>query len=88
MLILIPLSSLVGQATFFSNITQHDEYLPVTIDIMAAKGCDGMIVQLAQDLVAAGILKAPLTGGTIYGGDILMKRAAESKGLEGLRYLG
>jgi hypothetical protein len=65
----------------------HEEALPVTIDIIAAKGCDLMIAQLAQDLVRAGIISVPLTGGTIYGGDILLKREAEMKGME-MRYIG
>jgi hypothetical protein len=34
----------------------------VGVDIMAAKGCDGMIFALAQQLLAAGILKMPATG--------------------------
>ncbi|KAL9113349.1 MAG: hypothetical protein Q9227_002390 [Pyrenula ochraceoflavens] len=64
----------LGQATFFSNITNHDEYLPVTVDVIAATGCDGMIAQLAQDLQNAGILPSIQTGQTIQGGDILFKR--------------
>lgn len=65
----------------------HMEFLPVTVDIIAAKGCDLMIAQLAQDLVTAGIISVPLAGGTIYGGDILLKREAEQNGLE-MRYVG
>jgi hypothetical protein len=38
-----------------------EEYLPVTIDIIAAKGCDGMIFALAEALTTAGILKVPKT---------------------------
>ena len=76
----------IGQAPFFSNVTMHEEYLPVTVDILAAKGCDGLIVKLAQDLVEAGILPVPETGGTIYGGDILMKREAERRGVK-MRYV-
>lgn len=72
---------LVGQANYFANTTMHTEALPVTVDIIAAKGCDLMIAQLAQDLVTAGIISVPLTGGTIYGGDILLKREAEQIGL-------
>lgn len=64
----------------------HKEVLPVTVDIIAAKGCDLMIAQLAQDLVTAGIISVPLTGGTIHGGDILLKRA-ERNGL-GMQYVG
>lgn len=65
----------------------HEEALPVTVDIIAAKGCDLMIAKLAQDLVTAGIISVPLTGGTIYGGDILLKREAGLKGLD-MRYVG
>ena len=65
----------------------HEEALPVTVDIIAAKGCDLMIAKLAQDLVTAGIISVPLTGGTIYGGDILLRREAELKGLD-MRYVG
>jgi hypothetical protein len=45
------------------------------------------IAQLAQDLATAGIISVPLTGGTIYGGDILLKREAEQSGLR-MRYIG
>ncbi len=33
----------VGQASYQSTITNHTEVLPVTVDLMAAKGCDGMV---------------------------------------------
>lgn len=52
----------VGQGSYNSTITLHEETLPVGVDIMAAKGCDGMIFALAQQLLAAGILKMPATG--------------------------
>lgn len=41
---------------------------------LAAKGCDGLIFQLAEDLVAAGILKVSQAGQTIAGGEILLRR--------------
>lgn len=47
---------------------------------MAAKGCDGIIAKLANDLVTAGILNSTVqTGQTIYGGDILFKREADEQ---------
>ena len=52
----------------------HEEVLPVTVDIVAAKGCDGLIFNLVQDLVKAGIIEVPLTGQTIEGREILMRR--------------
>lgn len=65
----------VGSARYFSNITLHDEYLPVTVDIMAARGCDGMILGLVQDLVQEGILKPSLAGrSNTDGGEILLRR--------------
>ncbi|KAK1958712.1 amidase signature enzyme [Colletotrichum sublineola] len=56
-----------------SAVTNHTEMLPVAVDIMAARGCDGLLVRLAQDLVAAGLLKVPEAGGTLAGGEILMR---------------
>lgn len=62
----------IGQANGYSSITQHGEYFPVTVDVLAAKGCDGLLVKLAQDLTKAGIISVPDVGQTIYGGNILM----------------
>ena len=42
--------------------------------VIAAKGCDGMIFQLIEDLQAAGIVSATQAGQTIYGGEVLLKR--------------
>ncbi|KAL8712010.1 MAG: hypothetical protein Q9220_003706 [cf. Caloplaca sp. 1 TL-2023] len=64
----------VGQAAYNSSITGHVEVLPVTVDLIAARGCDGMLINLIQDLTAAGILQDSQTGQTIKGGEILLKR--------------
>ncbi|KAJ7224571.1 amidase signature domain-containing protein [Mycena pura] len=77
----------IGQVSAFSNITGHDESFPLAIHVVAARGCDGLLARLAKDLVAKGILRVPEVGGTITGGDILMKRKAEEKGLK-TRYVG
>ncbi len=78
----------LGQAASYSPITNHSEFLPVTVDILAAKGCDGLLVKLAQDLALAGLLALPRVGGTITGGDILMKKRAENLGIDKIRYVG
>jgi hypothetical protein len=77
----------LGQVSANSSITGHEEWFPVAVDILAAKGCDGLLVRLAKDLAAAGILPVPEVGASITGGDILMKRMAEEKGLR-VRYIG
>lgn len=61
----------VGEIEAYSTITQHQEKFPVAIDVLAAKGCDGLLVRLAQDLLEAGIISAPLSGGTLTGGSVL-----------------
>jgi hypothetical protein len=77
----------LGQVSANSSITGHEEWFPVAVDILAAKGCDGLLARLAKDLAAAGILPVPEVGGSITGGDIFMKRRAEEKGLR-MRYIG
>ncbi|KAK4222748.1 amidase signature domain-containing protein [Podospora fimiseda] len=67
----------LGEVASFSQITQHDELLPVGVSIMASKGCDGLLTKLAQDLLAAGIIKVPKAGGTLNGASILMRRGLE-----------
>ncbi|KUJ09500.1 putative Glutamyl-tRNA amidotransferase subunit A [Mollisia scopiformis] len=56
----------IGQAAYNSTITLQEEYLPVTVDVVAARGCDGMIFGLAEALTNAGILKVPGTGSLMY----------------------
>jgi hypothetical protein len=65
----------IGEAPYNSTITGHVEYLPVTVDFLAAKGCDGMLFSLINDLHAKGIVKTALSGRSgITGGDILFRR--------------
>lgn len=66
----------LGQVPYFSSVTNHEEFLPVTVDVIAAKGCDGLIAKLAMDLVANGILKASRTGSGLDGGTILLRRGS------------
>lgn len=62
----------LGEIPVFSTITNHTELIPVNVDVVVAKGCDGVIAQLAVDLVEAGILKIPKTGSTLNGGEVLL----------------
>ncbi|KAF2801052.1 amidase signature enzyme [Melanomma pulvis-pyrius CBS 109.77] len=65
----------IGEAPYFSEVTRHEEYLPVAVDFMAAKGCDGMLFQLIADLYDAGVVRAAEAGRSgVTGGDILFRR--------------
>lgn len=71
----------VGEAVYNSSVTLHEEVLPVTVDFMAAKGCDGMLFGLINALVEAGIVGVPVTGrSSVGGGDVLFKRAIGAGG--------
>ncbi|KAF5540760.1 glutamyl-trna amidotransferase [Fusarium mexicanum] len=55
----------LGEILVPSTITGQNETLPVTVNVMAAKGCDGVLAKLAADLLAAGVLKVPTTGSSM-----------------------
>ena len=58
----------IDQVTYYSNVTNHEEYLPVTVNILAARGCDLMLLDLVNDLVTDKILPRVKTGNSIFGG--------------------
>ncbi|KAF5708103.1 glutamyl-tRNA(Gln) amidotransferase subunit A [Fusarium mundagurra] len=55
----------IGQVKYSSSITRHEEYLPVSIRVMAAEGCDGLLLDLINDLVKAGILPQVQPGSSL-----------------------
>lgn len=61
----------IGEIDTFSEITGVDEPLPVAINVVAAKGCDGLLSRLAMDLVERGAVEIPRVGRSLKGGDIL-----------------
>jgi hypothetical protein len=68
----------IGEASYNSTITGHVEYLPVAVDFMAAKGCDGMILELIKGLYEVGILKKARVGRSgVTGGEILFRRGLD-----------
>jgi hypothetical protein len=69
----------LGEVSYQSTITLKSELLPVAINIMVAKGCDGLIPRLAQDLVKEDILKIPKAGGTLEGDEILLRRGLDGE---------
>ena len=52
----------VGQVPYNSTISGIEEYLPVTVDLIARPGCDYMLLDLTARLADAGILSKVKTG--------------------------
>ncbi|KAJ4290080.1 hypothetical protein N0V88_006586 [Collariella sp. IMI 366227] len=68
----------LGEVKGYSEITGQEEKFPVAVDVLAAKGCDGLLVKLAQDLVEQGIIKVPKVGASLTeGGEVLMRRGED-----------
>lgn len=52
----------VDQVPYNSTITQHLEYLPISVGFIAHVGCDYMLLELIKQVADAGILKTVKTG--------------------------
>jgi Asp-tRNA(Asn)/Glu-tRNA(Gln) amidotransferase A subunit family amidase len=56
----------IGQVTYQSNITYHIEYMPVTVSVIAKRGCDYMLYNMWEKLADLGVLKTIKTGRTAF----------------------
>ncbi|KAJ9114132.1 hypothetical protein QFC20_001648 [Naganishia adeliensis] len=56
----------LGQVPYNSTISNHVEYLPVSVAISARPGCDYVLLDLAAGLQDAGIISATQTGSLTY----------------------
>lgn len=57
----------IGERTYHSRVTQRNETLPVTVGIMAAAGCDKMLVDLVAGMAESRLLIGEVkTGPSMY----------------------
>jgi len=57
----------IGERTYFSRVTERNETLPITIGMVAAAGCDHMLMDLVAELADAGIISGDVkTGSSMY----------------------
>ncbi|KAL3457272.1 amidase signature domain-containing protein [Aspergillus heterothallicus] len=56
----------IGEIPFNSTKSGKTEYLPVTMSIVAARGCDLMVASMVRDMEAQGILKPVAAGTMLY----------------------
>lgn len=64
----------IGEVGSLSTVTGQLERLPVSVEVLAAKGCDEVLVRLAKDLVRKGVIGEPKAGGSLKGAEILFRR--------------
>ncbi|EUC43328.1 hypothetical protein COCMIDRAFT_101179 [Bipolaris oryzae ATCC 44560] len=56
----------IGQVPYQSNVTFHEEMVPVTINMVVKRGCDFVLYNMISKLADEGILKTVKTGRTAY----------------------
>lgn len=62
----------IGEVQYQSKVTKTTEYLPVTVDLMAARGCDGALFDIVTGMYERGMLPKVKTGRSLVtGGKIL-----------------
>ncbi|KAL6916798.1 hypothetical protein FSHL1_008529 [Fusarium sambucinum] len=60
----------LGEILYNSTVTTKEEKMPVSLRMMAAKGCDSMLLRLINELVDDGIIPIPKAGNSLDGGKI------------------
>ncbi|KAK8149027.1 hypothetical protein G3M48_008390 [Beauveria asiatica] len=62
----------IGEVEYQSKVTNHTENMPVTVDLMAAKGCDGMLFSLVRKMYEVGMISKVKPGQSLlHGGNVL-----------------
>lgn len=56
----------IGQTTYWSNVTFHEEVVPVTINMVVKRGCDFMLFNMIEKLATLGVLQTVKTGRTAF----------------------
>ena len=56
----------IGEIPYNSTVSLKIEYMPVTMSLVVARGCDLMLANLVKELEEGGILKPVRTGPRMY----------------------
>ncbi|ETS80552.1 hypothetical protein PFICI_08081 [Pestalotiopsis fici W106-1] len=56
----------IGEVPYNSTVSMQIEYLPVTVVLRMARGCDYVLASLVDDLEQAGLLRPVATGPRLY----------------------
>ncbi|KAH7113624.1 glutamyl-tRNA amidotransferase [Dactylonectria macrodidyma] len=64
----------IGETSYHSSVTNHTEQLPITVNLLVARGCDSMLLGLVVELTKKGLVKTSATGASsVSGGEILLR---------------
>ncbi|CCF39556.1 glutamyl-tRNA(Gln) amidotransferase [Colletotrichum higginsianum] len=64
----------IGQTPYNSSITKHVENLPVTVNLVAAAGCEHMLLSLVAELAREGLLTSSAVGASSVDGGAILQR--------------
>ncbi|RMZ74417.1 amidase family [Pyrenophora seminiperda CCB06] len=56
----------IGQVPYRSNVTFHEEMVPVTVNLVVKRGCDFVLYNMIERLADEGVLRAVKTGRTAF----------------------
>lgn len=56
----------IGQVEYFSEVSRIMEMAPVTISVVAKRGCDFMLFNLIEKLTTDGLIRAVKTGRSVF----------------------
>lgn len=57
---------IVDEIPYNSTISGKTEYIPVTMSLVDARGCDLVLTNMVREMEADGILTPVATGSTMY----------------------
>lgn len=63
----------VGEVTYFSTITGKQEVLPLSVNFVARRGCDGMLFGLVRALLEEGVVRRVRVGRSWVGGGGILR---------------
>lgn len=52
----------IGQVRYWSNVSFHEEWLPVTVNLAVKRGCDFVLMNMVERLAREGLLRTVKTG--------------------------
>lgn len=52
----------IGQVPYWSPLTKRREWMPVTVDLVVKRGCDGVLYEMVERMAESGVLRTVKSG--------------------------